>query len=665
MDFSVLQYAVPALVQLLTGPHLVYLLFGVALGMVVGILPGIGGLSGMALVLPFIFGMDPGPALAMLIGLTAVPATSDTFSSVLIGVPGGAGAAATVLDGFPMAKRGEGARALSAAFGGSLIGGLFGALVLTFAFVGARPLLLAIGFGEQLMLVVLSLTLVGMLTGENVVKGLASCALGLLIGTIGSSQATAEYRFTFGSLYLSDGVPLVIVALGAFALPEIIDVLRQHYAISQVDLVGRGWIQGMRDVIRNFGLVMRCSAIGSLTGMLPGMGGGIVGWVAYGHTLQSSKDRSQFGKGDVRGVIGPESANNAKEGGDLIPTLFFGIPSSGTMALLLGGLVVIGITPGRTMVTTHVDLIYLIIWSLAIANVLATIISMGLARPIATLTAIRFTLVAPFVIVMIFFSGYQAKTDWGDLVALLVVGLIGIYMKRFGWSRPALLIGLVLSQRLEASLYRTVQIYGLDIFLRPIALGILVVALISIFFAVRTKVRMSSETSEVSEASRRVIWPQLVFVGVLMAFVVALAIDVSRLRFLANVFPLSVAAICGTLLIITAVQMMRRSTSPGLLYDADAEANANGGDGTRSTLALAGLMAALPGLAFFIGFFMAAPVYVCLFLRKLGEASWLYSILMALGLAIFLYAMGELLDAQYASGLLQDLARLPPPFGGG
>ncbi len=255
MDLSVLGYAGPALVQLLTGPHLLFLLAGVGMGMVIGILPGIGGLSGMAMILPFIFGMDPAMALAMMIGLTSVTATSDTFSSVLIGVPGGAGTAATVLDGFPMAQRGEGARALSAAFAASLIGGLFGALVLTFAFVAARPILLAIGFGEQLMLVILSLTLVGMLTGANVVKGLASCALGLLLGTIGSSQATAEYRFTFDTLYLSDGIPLVIVALGAFALPEIIDVLRQHYAIAQKDLVGHGWIAGIRDVMKNFGLV--------------------------------------------------------------------------------------------------------------------------------------------------------------------------------------------------------------------------------------------------------------------------------------------------------------------------------------------------------------------------------------------------------------------------
>lgn len=662
MDFSVLGYAGPALVQLLTGPHLLFLLGGVALGMIVGILPGIGGLSGMALILPFIFGMDPAMALAMMIGLTSVTATSDTFSSVLIGVPGGAGTAATVLDGFPMAQRGEGARALSAAFAASLIGGLFGALVLTFAFVAARPILLAIGFGEQLMLVILSLTLVGMLTGANVVKGLASCALGLLIGTIGSSQATAEYRFTFGSLYLSDGVPLVIVALGAFALPEIIDVLRQHYAIAQKDLVGHGWIAGIRDVIKNFWLVIRCSALGALTGILPGLGGGVVGWISYGHTVQTSRDRSQFGKGDVRGVIGPESANNAKDGADLIPTLFFGIPASGTMALLLGGLVVIGITPGRTMVTKHVDLIYLIIWSLAISNVLATSISMALARPIATLTAIRFTLIAPFIIVMIFLSAYQAKADWGDLVAVLLVGGVGIYMKRFGWSRAALLIGLVLSQRLEASLYRTVQIYGLDIFLRPISIIILVLAAISIFFAIRTRTRISADDGKVSEHSRRNIWPQLAFVGVLLAFVIAVAVDASRLKFLAAVFPLSVAAVAAVLLLVTGFRMLRRSHAPGLLFDADAELAADQA-GTKATLRHIGLLAALPALSILTGFFLAAPIYVLLFLRRLAGTSWRMSLFLAICLAAFLALMNEVLQAKYATGLLQELITLPPPFG--
>lgn len=662
MDFSVLQNAGPALVQLLTGPHLLFLLVGVGLGMVVGILPGIGGLAGMAMVLPFIFGMEPGPALAMMVGLTAVTATSDTFSSVLIGVPGGAGTAATVLDGFPMAKRGEGARALSAACAASLIGGLIGAFVLTFAFVAARPILLAVGFGEQLMLVVLALTLVGMLTGQNVIKGLASCALGLLLGTIGASQATAEYRFTFDTIYLSDGIPLVIVALGAFALPEIVDVMRQQGSIAQRALVGSGWIAGIRDVIANFGLVVRCSILGALTGILPGLGGGVVGWISYAHTVQSSKDRSQFGKGDVRGVIGPESANNAKDGADLIPTLFFGIPGSGTMALFLGGLVVIGVTPGRNMVTNHVDLIYLIIWSLAISNVLATVISMALARPIATLTSVRFVLIAPFIIVMVFMSAYQAKVDWGDIVVLLVVGVVGVYMRRFGWSRAALLIGLVLSQRLEASLYRTVQIYGFEIFMRPIAIGILVLAIISIVFAFRTKTRISSEDREISIASQRTVWSQVAFTGLLLAFVVAVALDASQLKFLAAVFPLSVAAIAATLLSVTMWRMARRSEAPGLLFDADAEL-AQSDSGIRSTAYIAGLLAILPALSAIVGFIFAAPVYVLLFLRRLGGKSWLFSGVASLCLFAFLYGVGSVFQTEFAPGYLQSFVALPSPFG--
>jgi putative tricarboxylic transport membrane protein len=416
-------------------------------------------------------------------------------------------------------------------------------------------------------------------------------------------------------------------------------------------------------VIQNFGLVVRCSALGALTGILPGLGGGVVGWISYAHTVQTSKDRSQFGKGDVRGVIGPESANNAKDGADLIPTLFFGIPGSGTMALFLGGLVVIGITPGRNMVTSHVDLVYLIIWSLAIANVLATVISMALARPIARLTAIRFVLIAPFIIVMVFMSAYQAKLDWGDIVALLVVGVVGVYMRRFGWSRAALLIGLVLSQRLEASLYRTVQIYGFDIFLRPIAIGILVLALLSIGFAVRSKARVSSEDREISEASRRNIWPQVIFTGGLLAFVAAMAWDAAHLKFLAAVFPLSVAAIVGTLLTITLVRMVRRSHAPGLLFDADAELAAEGGGGAvRSTAFIAGLLAILPALSLAVGFIFAAPLYVALFVRRLGEKSWLYAAVCAACLLAFLYAIGAVFQAEFAPGYLQDLVDLPAPF---
>ena len=219
MDYSIFENILPALGNLMSGEHILFLIIGVIIGLAVGLLPGLGGVAGMSLIIPFIYGLDPGSALAMMIGLTSVTTTSDTFPSVLLGIPGSSGSQATVMDGFPLTKKGQAARALSAAFAASLFGGVFGAIVLTGAIFVARPLILAIGFGEQLMLILLALTLVGMLTGGSAIKGLAACGTGLLLGTVGAATATAEYRMTFDLLYLSDGIPLMIVGLGIFAIP--------------------------------------------------------------------------------------------------------------------------------------------------------------------------------------------------------------------------------------------------------------------------------------------------------------------------------------------------------------------------------------------------------------------------------------------------------------
>ncbi|MEX2643981.1 MAG: tripartite tricarboxylate transporter permease, partial [Acetobacterales bacterium] len=335
-----------ALANLLTIEHFLYLSLGTLLGLTVGLLPGLGGIAGLSLVLPFVFGVEPTKALALMIGLLAPTTTSDTFPAVLMGIPGTSGSQATVMDGFPLAKRGEGARALGAAFAASLAGGLFGALVLTLSVFAARPIILSIGFGEQMMLVVFALSMIGMLTGTNALKGLATCGVGLLVGSIGSAPGNGELRLAWDTTYLSDGIPLVIVGLGMFAVPEIVDLLRRHGTISQTSELGRGWMHGLRDTIRHWWIVLRCATIGVLVGALPGLGGSVVDWIAYGHVVQTSKDRSGFGSGDIRGVIAPESANNAKDGGALIPTLLFGIPGSGSMALLLGGFILIGIEPG-------------------------------------------------------------------------------------------------------------------------------------------------------------------------------------------------------------------------------------------------------------------------------------------------------------------------------
>lgn len=409
---------IPALLELLSINHMFYLSVGVALGLIVGFLPGLGGIAGLSLVLPFLYDMEPSMALAMMIGLTATTSCSDVFPSILIGVPGTSGSQATVIDGFQLSKRGEATRALSAAFSASLFGGCFGALVLTGAIFAARPIILMIGFGEQLMLIVLALSMVGMLTGEAPIKGLAVCGLGLLLGVIGEAPATAELRMTLGTMYLGDGIPLVIVGLGMFALPEIVEVLAKRTTISRTGKLGKGWLQGLKDTIQHRWIVLRCACIGCLVGALPGLGGTVIDWIAYGHVVQTSHDRENFGKGDIRGVLAPEAANNAKEGGALIPTLLFGIPGSGSMAILLGGLVLIGVDPGSNMVGKDINLSFICIWSIALANIMGAGVCFFLAKPAAKLTTIRFTLIAPIMIVLIFFAEFTThahKNQHGKL----------------------------------------------------------------------------------------------------------------------------------------------------------------------------------------------------------------------------------------------------------
>ncbi|MEO1966791.1 DNA translocase FtsK 4TM domain-containing protein, partial [Hyphomonas sp.] len=274
--------------------------------------------------------------LALMIGLIAVIPTSDTFSSVLLGIPGSSASQATVLDGFPLAKQGHAARALSAAFASSLFGGLCGAIVLTFFILIARPLILAFGLPEMLMITILGLSMVAILAGRVPLKGVVAAGLGLMFGTIGAAPAGGSLRMsTYDLPYLVDGFQLVIVGLGIYAVPEIVSLLRQDRAIAEGGTLGDGWTQGVRDWWTHRWLSLRCAVIGVIVGVIPGLGGSVVDWLAYGSAVQTAKDKSQFGQGDIRGVIAPESSNNAKEGGGLVPTLIFGIPGSGSMAIFL------------------------------------------------------------------------------------------------------------------------------------------------------------------------------------------------------------------------------------------------------------------------------------------------------------------------------------------
>jgi len=641
--------AMPALAALFQWQHLFYLITGVFLGLSVGLLPGLGGLTGMALVLPFIYGMDQTSALAMIIGMTSVTTTSDTFPSVLMGIPGSSSSQATVVDGYPLAKKGQAARALSAAFSASMFGGVFGALVLTIAIFFAKPILLMIGFGEQLLLVILALVLVGMLTGPSVVKGLAACGLGLLIGTVGAATATAELRMTFGNLYLSDGMPLVVLALGLFAVPEILDVLRTREQISEHRGLGSGWMQGLKDTWIHRWIVLRCAGIGTLIGALPGIGGSVIDWVAYGLVVQTSKDKSMYGKGDIRGVIAPESANNAKEGGALIPTLLFGIPGSGTMALVLAAFTLIGIQPGREMVEGNLSLTFVIIWSIAVANIFGAAIAISLALPIAKLTNLRYTLLAPFLLVTVFFATFQSSRSWGDLVTMLLVGFLAIFMKRFGWSRPAFLIGFVLSPGLEAAFYRTAQIYGFDFLLRPVSIVLFALVALCAYVAMRSKTRVSDQMGTMEGLTLNRV-PQLIFAGLLLLVPIYVVIDTYSLRFLGNVFPITVSVITGFLMIVGLLQLKLSREGAAILFDGDRNLDTSGTP--LNMVHGVGILLGLLGLIALFGFQIAATIFVFAFLRWIAKVRWIASAAGAVGITLFLLVLSSLLNVGFAESLL-------------
>jgi TctA family transporter len=645
-----------ALGNVLSGAHLAYMLLGVAVGLIVGILPGLGGIAGMSILLPFIYGMDTISALALLIGLLAVVPTGDTFTSILMGIPGSAASQATILDGFPMAKRGEAARALSAAFFSSMLGGIFGALVLTAFIVIARPVILAFSSAELFMLTLLGLAMVGVLSGSSFAKGLLSCALGLLMGLAGAAPATGEWRLVLGIEYLVDGLPLVVVALGIFAIPEIIDLLRRNTAIAEVASLGRGWRQGIRDTLREWGLVVRCSGLGCLIGAMPGLGGAVADWMAYGHAVQAAGDKSQFGRGDVRGVLAPESANNAVAGGALVPTLLFGIPGSGSTAIFLGGLVLLGIQPGITLVETRLDLVYTIIWTLAIANVIGAGLCFAASPFVARLTTLPYTYVAPFMLMIIFFAAYQATTDWGDILALLAIGVLGLYMRRFGWPRPPLIIGFVLAEGAESYLYQAIQFHGWAWLARPGVLIIAAITLASIWAGARygrTKIDEGGASGRVRDTR-----PQLVFALFMVAAFAYAVLDVLRWTFLGRAFPLgiAVAGLAGALWVVVAVYRGPRG-SP-VVFDTEAVPSPGMASMGHYFLWLAGLLAASAAAGFVIGL----AVFFGAFLHFKARAPAARNALLTGSAVLFLAAMSYIFVLDFPRGLLQELVDMPWPL---
>lgn len=479
------------LILVLQWKALAFMTLGIVLGFWVGLLPGLGGATTLALMLPFVYNMQPVEAFAFLLGMHAVTATTGDITAVLFGVPGEAASAATILDGHAMAKKGEAGRALGAALASSLVGALVGAAALAAAVPVVRPLVLTFGSPELFMLAIVGLAFIASLSsqgGRGLVRGFLAGALGLLVSTVGQDPQAGVARYTFGSLYLWQGLDLVPVLVGVFAIPEILELAARGTSIAgslPPGRLSRGALEGVKDTFRHFWLTIRCSLIGTFIGIMPGLGGSVAQWMAYGHAAQSARnaeERKGFGAGDVRGVLGPGAANNSKEGGSLIPTIAFGVPGSTAMAILLGGFVLLGLVPGPEMLSKHLSVTYSMVWTIVIANVVTVVVCFLFLDRLARLTGVRGGILIPMILVLVFVGSFTANNHYGDIVVTLVFGAIGYFMVLAGWPRAPFVLGLVLGKIAENYLYISVARYEAAWLTRPVVLALIVLAVAVILY---------------------------------------------------------------------------------------------------------------------------------------------------------------------------------------
>jgi TctA family transporter len=491
--------AIAGLQQVLTWPTPAYLLAGVLIGYVVGVLPGLGASAASAFLLAAVVSLAPIDAFALLTATSAVAAIAGDLTSILLGVPGEVTAAAIVADGHALAKRGEGRYATGAAVTASMMGALFGMGVLV-AFVPFAPLVLAhVGSPELAALAIVGICLLVPLSHSDPVKGLFSGALGLALATVGLDPFRAEPRFTFAQLSLSDGVGLLPMALGIFAVAEALSMVRSQDLRGEDSTdAGRSVIHGVRESVRHAGLVFRCSTIGAVIGILPGVGAAVTQWIALAHAQASKRhdragDEIPPGPGAIECVIGPASATTATHGGAMVPTLALGIPGGLASSFLLSALILKGIAPGPTMLLPaaaggHLPLVFALVWCTVIASAIGALIALGSLSWVTGLARVRPALLFPPILTFVLIGIVGERHVTADLGVLLVLGALGYAMSTFKWPRAPLMLAFVLGPSLERRVILSSTLYGWSWVLRPTVV-VLAVAAIALLLAGRRATR--------------------------------------------------------------------------------------------------------------------------------------------------------------------------------
>ena len=469
----------------LSDPYLLLLLLCATIGgVIIGALPGLNATTGAALLLPFTLTMEPVPAIAVMTAIYCSATFAGAITAILINTPGTAASATTCLDGYPLAQRGEAGRALAMAVVSSTFGGIFSVICLMLA----APLLARAAYNfsppEYFALTLFGLSMLASIGDGSALKNLIAGGFGILIAMIGVDNLTTVERFTFGSYELYEGIGFVPVMIGVFGISELLvqsqnlHIKREAIKMKSIELPTRA------DYKKTWQTILRSSGIGTFIGILPAEGATVASMIGYNEAKRWSKTPEEFGKGAIEGVAGSEAANNAATGGAMVPTLALGIPGSATAAVILAGLMVHGIRPGPTMFTEQADFAYAIFWSMMLVNILFFVIGLKGAKLFARVTLIKGQVLWPSVFVFSIVGAYALDQSMFDVWVALASGVIGFFMRRYGFSVVPLAIGLILGGMLEMRLGQSMIMLDEKwwlMFTRPLTLFFLVLTALALF----------------------------------------------------------------------------------------------------------------------------------------------------------------------------------------
>lgn len=597
-----------ALGLLFQWPNLAIVVAGILFGMLIGFLPGMAGSVALALLIPLSFTMSPDVAILFLIGAYSPAGFGGMLTSILVNTPGDPENAATTLDGYPMAQQGRAGAAIGAATAASVIGGLFGTIVLISLIPLAERSVLAFSYPEYLMLAALGLTIIAVTMEGTAAKGLLAAGAGFMIAFIGMDPITGSPRFTFDSVYLWDGIDIIPVLIGLFAGSEVLALYGRGVSVTESARLGQKYSgpsdvyrrpvtfwQGVASTFRHWFLVVRSSVLGTITGVIPGVGGSVSGFLAYSHAKQTSKHPEDFGRGAVEGVIAAESANDAKAGGSMLPTVAFGIPGTVGMAILLGALIMHGLPVGPSLILDHPEIVYVLIVGMAVSKFVAPFVVWAIAKQATNLTNVRPGLFTPIIAVAALVGTYTVRMSHIDVIVALIFAYVGYAMRRYGFSRIAFIIALVLGEIFERTYQQTVRTFGsvVSVIERPIAGTLMVLCALVLVFAVvrgarawRTKTTLVERDGEELEQCTakfqpgRVLFTLVMLVGtaVLVAEASSIPTEAADMPLIIGI-PVVLGLSVSLLLSLRPLLGLRRRNEPEPVLPSGAEV----GDRTRST----------------------------------------------------------------------------------